>query len=151
MKLNYTKLALTAVFIIPAMSFATEKVKATPKDNAGYYNLNVGYYDKPQLSGYLPKKGEATIETKQNAVFSITLPASPSTGYSWGLRTLPSQLMFLNSSYQQSGDCNGLGCGGETTYTFKALKPGTGKVEFHYGQQWENDSADIRIININVK
>ncbi|CDZ86607.1 Chagasin family peptidase inhibitor I42 [Citrobacter koseri] len=112
----------TTVFIIPAMSFATEQVQAMPKDNAGYYNLNVGYYDKPQLSGYLPKKGEATIETNQSAVFSITLPASPSTGYSWGLRTLPSQLMFLDASYRQSDDCKGLGCGGETTYTFKAMK-----------------------------
>lgn len=152
MRFNYTKLALTTVFIIPSMSFATEQVQAMPKDNAGYYNLNVGDYSKPKQRNYLPEKGSATIEIKQNSVFSITLPANPTTGYSWGLRTLPSQLMLLDADYKQSEDCNGkIGCGGDTTYTFKTMSKGAGKLEFQYGRQWEDDSADTRIINVNVK
>lgn len=153
MKLNYTKLALATFFIIPTMSFATEQVNAMPKDNAGYYNLNVGDYSKPEQRNYLPEKGTANIKLKQNAVFSITLPANPTTGYSWGLRTLPSQLMLLDSSYKQSDDCKSgmTGCDGDTTYTFKAIKKGAGKLELQYGRQWESNSSDIRSVNITVK
>ncbi|EAS2000449.1 hypothetical protein AX334_24815 [Salmonella enterica] len=153
MRFNYKNLVLTSVFIIPAMSFAAEQVKTMPKDNTGYYNLNVGDYSKPEQRNYLPKKGVGLIEIKQNAIFSITLPANPTTGYSWGLRTLPPQLMLLDSSYKQSDDCKSgmVGCGGDTTYTFKAMKKGAEKLEFQYGRQWESDNSDIRIINVNVK
>lgn len=152
MELDYTKLVLTTIFIIPVMAFATEQVEPELKNNLGYYNLNVGDYSKTERRNYLPKNSSATIELKQNSIFSITLPANPTTGYSWGLRTLPSQLMLLDSGYKQSDDCKPgmIGCGGDTTYTFKAVKKGTDKVEFQYGRQWETDSSDIRVVNIDV-
>lgn len=123
----------------------------TPK-STGYYNLNVGDYTKPQKSGDLPAEGAGKISVSNHGVFSVTFPANPTTGYSWGLTALPDTLMLLDTDYRQSEDCNGMqGCGGYRTYTFKAINRGQGALKFQYGRQWENAGFSTRIVNITVK
>lgn len=74
----------------------------------------------------------------------ISLLLIPTLGYSSTL---------LSTTDRQSDKCkNGIpGCGGVTTYTFKALEKGTGKLKLQYDRQWENNKSGVRVINVFVK
>lgn len=92
-----------------------------------------------------PVKTEHRQQVSQGALFTVTLPSNPSTGYTWILRTLPSQVSLVSSDYRQSDDCKpGMtGCGGEQVYTFLAEKFGHGTIELHYGRLWEKSVGRI--------
>lgn len=90
---------------------------------------------------------------KSGERFEVRLPANPSTGYSWMLRTLPAALMLVSSDYDQSSACtHGVtGCGGERVFIFKGMSKGSGKVELVHGRVWEDTFADTQILNVVVK
>ncbi|APV37774.1 protease inhibitor I42 family protein [Acinetobacter soli] len=149
----YKILSIFSIFLIPITGFSSEKSAQVKSGSFGYYDFNIGDYSKPREHHYLPEKGVGTIKTKLGDVFSVTFPASPSTGSSWALRRLPTELLLLDSTYNQSDECkDGMtGCSGFTTYTFKSLKKGVGTVIFQYGRQWENDDSIIRTVKVTVK
>lgn len=150
--MNTLEKTLIATILALPLSGAAETAVSMTTKSTGYYNLNVGDYTKPQKSGDLPAEGAGKIVVSDHALFSITLPSNPTTGYSWGLSALPDSLMLLDTDYRQSDDCNGMiGCGGYNTYTFKAIKQGSGDLTFQYGQQWNNTGYTTRVIRIMVK
>lgn len=153
MQFVYKILTIFLISFIPVTGFSSEKSAQVKPGSFGYYDFNIGDYSKPREHHYLPEKGVGTIEIKLGDVFSVTFPASPSTGSSWALRKLPTELLLLDSSYNQSDECKDgmVGCGGFTTYTFKSWKKGTGTAIFQYGRQWENDYPIIRAVKITVK
>lgn len=152
MQFLYKTLTILTIVLIPATGFSSEKSAQIKSGSFGYYDFNIGDYSQPREHHYLPEKGVGTIEIKQGEVFSITFPAAPSTGSSWALRRLPTELLLLDSSYNQAKECEArkVGCGGSTTYTFKALEKGMGAAIFQYGRQWKNDDSMIRTVKITV-
>jgi len=153
MRFLYNKIYFLLLILISTTVFSAETPVQVNSKSFGYYDLNIGDYSKPREHHYLPEKGVEIIKINQGDVFSITLPASPSTGSSWALRILPTQLLLLDSSYKQSDECkNGIpGCAGFTTYIFKALEKGTGTVKLQYGRQWENGDSNTRTVKVSVK
>ncbi|MGR2663253.1 protease inhibitor I42 family protein [Chromobacterium haemolyticum] len=155
----YKTLIVTSFCLIPATCFSSEKAAPMKSESFGYYDLNIGDYSAPEQHHDLPKEGNGHIEVNLDRNFSITFPDNPSTGASWGLRILPAELMFLSSSHKPSDKCGVannegvplVGCGGFTTYIFKALEKGTGTIKFEYGQQWRKDAKTVITVKVTVK
>lgn len=120
---------------------------------AGYFSLVTGDYskapDKICLTGHAQK-----IVVKSGALFSINLPANPTTGATWALRSLPQPLMLMSTDFQESPRCKKsgmVGCGGESSFTFKAVEPGEGLVKLVYGRPWQKNNWDSKEIEIDVQ
>lgn len=88
-----------------------------------------------------PEKTQHSQKVIIGKLFTITLPANPTTGYSWILRTLPAPVSFVSVNYRQSVECKTAmpGCGGEQVFTFRAEKTGKGMIELVYGRPWEEE------------
>ena len=86
-------------------------------------------------------------------IFTLELPANPTTGYGWIIRTMPAQIALLDMSYQPAADCNDkTGCRGTTTLRFKAVKTGKGALKLQYARPWEPLSNEaIQMTRIEVK
>lgn len=141
------KIFIYVLLSLPMIAGASENI------SSGYYVLNVGNYNTVEKQHPLPKYSKESIQIKKNDIFSISLPANPTTGYSWALKTLPNVIVLLDTNYQQSEECTKsemLGCGGFTTYTFKTISRGKGEINFVYAQQWMNDNNEMKTIRIVV-
>lgn len=66
----------------------------------------------------------------------LALAANPTTGFSWAITQCDPAVLKLDSEdYQQQGQ--GTGAGGETTWRFAALAPGTTTLRLGYRRPWE--------------
>lgn len=81
---------------------------------------------------------------KQGEAFQIALPASPTTGYQWAIRSIPSHVALLSMEYISSGDCaKGMtGCGGKTVLNLTGIMPGKGELVLQYVRPWELQPDD---------
>jgi predicted secreted protein len=80
----------------------------------------------------------------QGESFQITLPANPTTGYLWVIRSIPSQVALLSMEYSSSGDCakGTTGCGGKTILNLTGIMPGKGKLVLQHARPWEIQPTD---------
>lgn len=94
----------------------------------------------------------STFEAKVGAMFSVSLNANPSTGYSW-YQTEESKAVAAQEGEGRykatSSDPNIVGGGGTLTMTFKVLKSGTFTTE--YRRVWEKDTPAVETCRITVK
>ncbi|WP_241613709.1 protease inhibitor I42 family protein [Rosenbergiella epipactidis] len=83
----------------------------------------------------------------------ITLDSNPSTGYSWMLKKLPNELIFVSSGYEQSKDCKdgAVGCPGKETFYFIAQKSGSDKMVLIHGQPFNKSSWEESTVSVNIK
>lgn len=83
----------------------------------------------------------------------LSLESNPSTGYSWMIKNLPEQLIFVSSVYEQSDDCNkgAVGCSGKETLTFIAQKPGKGELKLLHGRSFDKASWTESTVNVDIK
>ncbi|HEJ0417359.1 TPA: protease inhibitor I42 family protein [Klebsiella aerogenes] len=84
-------------------------------------------------------------------IFSIRLPVSLSTGYSWIVRSLPPQVALTGMAYSppKPGLCLP-GCSGSTILYLKAISPGEGILKLQYARIWEKLPKQVHITAINV-
>ena len=97
------------------------------------------------------EQGQRTVKVNQS--FTIALDGNPTTGYSWQLKQVPSQVKLLKQHYQQSQDCQPgmVGCGGKEVFTFQAQQTGKADLVFEYGRPWEKQAGQSRTIIVNVQ
>lgn len=91
---------------------------------------------------------------KTGSQFKIELKSNPTTGYSWNLRKLPDNVVYVGSQYDEDSTCQSkklLGCGGKTTMHFIALSSGLSQIELQYAQPWEPLPKEKTIYNIHVE
>ncbi|MDX6916137.1 protease inhibitor I42 family protein [Pectobacterium carotovorum] len=83
----------------------------------------------------------------------LSLEANPTTGYSWMLESLPSELIFVSSRYQQSKECKEgmVGCGGEQTFYFIGKASGKGTLKLIYGQPFDKSTWEEHKVNVEIK
>ncbi len=98
----------------------------------------------------------ATVKTLKGQVgkeVHISVEGNPSTGYSWMLKNLPQQLVFVSSEYQQSKDCKTgmVGCAGTQNFVFIAQKPGKGELTLTHGRVWDNKSWQDSVILVDIR
>jgi inhibitor of cysteine peptidase len=81
-----------------------------------------------------------TVPLSKDQQLLVSLPANPSTGYSWNVTSLPSVLATTGEPSfvpDSKGATAAVGAGGTTTYTFRATGKGAGKLELGYLRPWE--------------
>lgn len=95
------------------------------------------------------------IEKKVNLgeVFNIELEGNITTGYSWVLAKLPSNIFLLNEQYIVNPHARGMvGVGGTKTFTFKVMGSSVeGEIlVFKEMRPWENTGIKDKIFKVDV-
>lgn len=93
--------------------------------------------------------------TAANKQFVLVLPANPTTGYQWTVKSYDkSYLLFKNSSYRAPVTSR-VGAGGQMVFTFSRVNnlsfPKTTRVVFCYARSWEPASGVIKQVDLRFK
>lgn len=93
------------------------------------------------------------IELAPNQTLVVTLPANPTTGYSWEIAALDPEIV------QQAGEATftpmttdqaRVGAGGTETFQFTAVGPGTTTLTLVYHRPWEKDVAPLQTYSLQL-
>lgn len=136
MKKRLTAAAMASILLLPAATMAEAQTgRAVAPEN----------HSAPAVTQH-----HQQVNTGQ--LFTLTLPANPSTGYTWILRILPSQVSFVSSDYRQSDECKSgmTGCDGAQVFTFRAEKAGHGVIELIYSRPWEQVKNKIWMEQVKI-
>ena len=88
----------------------------------------------------LALSGCADVQLKPDELYTVSLPANPTTGYQWRIQEgkVPPCLEFLRKDYKSDEASEGLvGIGGQAVFIFRALEKGKGQLTFEYIRTWE--------------
>ncbi|HGG2997403.1 TPA: protease inhibitor I42 family protein, partial [Salmonella enterica subsp. enterica serovar Aberdeen] len=93
------------------------------------------------------------LDGVQGKEVKLALDSSPTTGYSWMIKTLPKELIFVSSSYEQSEECkNGaVGCSGKEIFTFIAQKSGSDELKLIHGQPFDKSTWKENTVAVKIK
>jgi predicted secreted protein len=115
---------------------------------------NVDYYPlmQPVDNYIIPDEKETEVQlirARVNESFTISMPANPTTGYSW---TADYDYVLLNESMAEfeKSTSRALGSGGTSVFVFTPLKPGKTTIYFVYKRSWENIVADTRAFQVDI-
>lgn len=124
-----------------------------PECEAGFTSIVTGDFNKEPQRACLPTDQKQAVKIKLGQTIQLNLPANPSTGASWALRSMPNSLMLLGVDYHNSAQCKKgmVGCSGLRSYTFEAVANGVGELKLNYGRAWEKDSWESKNITISVQ
>lgn len=87
--------------------------------------------------------------------FSITLPANPTTGYRWYIKSFDKDTFNMVSRKYVATKTTRLGAGGEQTFTFQLQEnksyPKTATIVLQYARPWEQDKGTIKTLELVFK
>ena len=100
------------------------------------------------------KDSGKTLELRVGDFVKLVLDTNPTTGFSWTkIDKVDSSILKLEKNdYQQNANPGRMvGVGGKTTIVYRAVKPGTAKIDLTYMQPWEPDSQYNTDYTVTVK
>lgn len=100
------------------------------------------------------KDSGKSLELRVGDTVKLVLDANPTTGFSWSKMDKVDQsiLKLEKNDYQQNANPGRMvGVGGKTTIVYRAVKPGTAKIDLTYMQPWEPDSEFNTDYTVTVK
>ena len=100
------------------------------------------------------KDSGKTLELRVGDTVKLVLDTNPTTGFSWTkIDKVDSSILKLEKNeYKQNANPGRLvGVGGATTIVYRAVKPGTAKIDLTYMQPWEPDSKFNTDYTVTVK
>ena len=100
------------------------------------------------------KDSGKSLELRVGDTVKLVLDANPTTGFSWSKMDKVDQsiLKLEKNDYQQNANPGRMvGVGGKTTIVYRAVKPGTAKIDLTYMQPWEPDSKFNTDYTVTVK
>ena len=100
------------------------------------------------------KDSGKSLELRVGDTVKLVLDANPTTGLSWSKMDKVDQsiLKLEKNDYQQNANPGRMvGVGGKTTIVYRAVKPGTAKIDLTYMQPWEPDSKFNTDYTVTVK
>ena len=89
---------------------------------------------------------EKTISVGVNQEFIIALDSNPTTGYDWEESHDAAMLKLVEKKYRPDEKA-----GGTQYFQFKTLKTGKTSITFAYKRPWEEDIAEQKAFNIDIK
>lgn len=94
-------------------------------------------HSKPEHVMHLgPGADKTSVAAAVGDQLELALPANPTTGYSWAIAACDPAVLKLDSeNYAQHGQA--IGGGGETTWRFTVIAPGTTTLRLEYRRPWE--------------
>ena len=138
MKLIYFSLILA--LLLSSTAYAqTEQTEAPPCETSPYMAASSTADEDP-------------ITLKINHLLSITLPANPSTGFSWEIIEMPNFLEQIGQEeYLHDPFRPGLvGAAGSNSWKFQAIAPGSGLLRFVYQRPWERNANPAGTVTYNI-
>jgi inhibitor of cysteine peptidase len=92
-------------------------------------------------------------EVHKQAEITISLKANPTTGYSWQIVELDTNVVAELDSTKFKADSKMLGSPGIRTFHFVAKGSGTANIHLKYSRPWEKEEAPLETfqVKINVK
>lgn len=98
--------------------------------------------------------GNMTVDAAlQNDQFEVTLPANPTTGYQWSLKTYDKGLLNFVEGRYRGPKTRRIGAGGQMVFTFKInagkVLPKSTKMTFVYARSWEPNTAKPSQVTVN--
>ena len=100
------------------------------------------------------KDSGKSLELHVGDSVKLVLGTNPTTGFSWTkIDKVDSSILKLEKNdYQQNANPGRMvGVGGKTTIVYRAVKPGTAKIDLTYMQPWEPDSEYNTNYTVTVK
>jgi inhibitor of cysteine peptidase len=99
--------------------------------------------------------GSAPATLTVGDTLAITLPANPSTGYSWGVATAPDAAVLAgpgDPTYapDNTGGAPMPGAGGKATFRLVAVGAGSTRVVLTYRRSWEGDVPPVQTVTVDV-
>jgi inhibitor of cysteine peptidase len=95
------------------------------------------------------------IVSPSDPEFTITVPANPTTGFSWRVKEMNTELFEKISKKFQKKQTRLIGSGGHTEFTFKLKKladyPASSRIILYYSQPWEPKKGKIKIFTVTIK
>ena len=117
---------------------------------------NIDHYPLMQPAGGYKISGNTVADPEMELIqaqvgeeFVITLPANPTTGYSWNV-DYDYDLLSLSSSEYVASPTRALGAKGTSVYIFEPLLPGKSTIYFVYKRSWENIVADTKSFAVEI-
>ena len=92
-----------------------------------------------------------TVNICQNDLGRIKLKENPTTGYRWAIDEINEEVLELEGSVFAMAPDAGIGGGGEQTFTFKARKIGTTRVELKLWREWEGEESIIDRFDVTIQ
>src|SRR5262245_3111283 len=81
-----------------------------------------------------------TVDIRLGETVRLTLPENATTGYSWAIDRYDKEFIEAIAS-EPHYKSEGVGSGGETAFTFKGKKTGTGEILLKHWRHWEGDAS----------
>lgn len=95
-------------------------------------------------------EGEAgkDLILQRGDLLTVSLPANPTTGYSWRVVCAPPGLLKqIKSSFESSRHRQGMvGVGGRQIWEFRAVARGQAALVFSYSRPWEHHVGPVHVI-----
>jgi inhibitor of cysteine peptidase len=106
---------------------------------------------RPQTVNLDANGNGESVETTVGGRLIITLPANPSTGYTWEVQGGAAPVLELVGEPEFTSDNPDLlGAGGSLTLTFRAAQPGTTTLVLVYHRPWETDVEPLDTFTVRV-
>jgi len=139
----------TARFTLRAAALLLTMAAGAPLGGCGMRNLD----DAPARAVTVTASGPATLAVGDTLV--VTLPANPSTGYSWALTSAPAAAVLAapgEPAYtpDRTGGAPMPGAGGKATFRFAAVGAGSTRVVLAYRRGWETGVPPVETVTVEV-
>lgn len=89
---------------------------------------------------------------KNQKIVAVTLPANPTTGYQWTIKTMDHSLLKLESSQYLSSKSGLMGAGGQMIFNFSLIAgksiPEKTTLVFSYAQPWEPQKGTEQLVEL---
>lgn len=90
-----------------------------------------------------------TVRPGENVV--LELYENPTTGFRWTLEQTNAEIVELVESNYIQGVTSGIGAGGQHSWTFKAKKAGSARIELKLWRAWEGDKSIIERFVVTIR
>jgi len=119
-----------------------------------------------EATEWKPKKGESSqdsmltlthadngksITMQVNDHLIVSLDENPTTGFQWVLDSGGGDWMKLQASEYIPAAKSGVGGGGQRLLTFKAQRPGSGRLQLKLWRQWEGESSIVERFTLTLQ
>lgn len=106
---------------------------------------------KPKLVRVSEEDNEDTVSLNIGDKLEVVLESNPTTGFQW--ETIGDFTPYLRQSgepvYEPTGE--GLGAGGNISFTFEAIKAGQTRLELIYRQPFDEGTPPAKTFGLTVK
>jgi inhibitor of cysteine peptidase len=96
-----------------------------------------------------PAEAGSSVTLEVGGELTISLPANPSTGYSWVVSAINPALLTQIGEPEFSADSDLIGAGGTMTFHFEGTAVGQDSLQLEYLRTWE-EAAPLETYNVTV-